>query len=75
LSMLNYAFAVDSMDAALVERLLGAIGASGSGSSGGTQTGATVQAVLLAAGCSTPVGVRSLMWLWKFGLVEISPVT
>jgi hypothetical protein len=79
LSMLNYAFAVDSMDAALVERLLGSIGTSGSGESDGTQigatVGATVQAVLVAAGCSTPVGVRALMWLWKFGLVEISPVT
>jgi len=75
LSMLNYAFAADSMDAALVERLLGSIGTSGSGGSGGTRTGANVQAVLAAAGCSTPVGVRALMWLWKFGLVDISPVT
>jgi hypothetical protein len=75
LSMLNYAFAVDSMDAALVERLLGAIGASGSGPSGGTQACVTVQTALVAAGCSTPAGVRALMWLWKFGLVNISPVT
>ena len=33
----------------------------------------TVNSVLVAAGCSTPVGVRSLMWLWKFDLIQISP--
>ena len=33
----------------------------------------TVNSVLTAAGCSTPVGVRSLMWLWKFDLIQISP--
>ena len=75
LSMLNYAFAVDSMDAALVERLLGSIGTIGSGSSGGAQAGGTVQSALVSGGCSTPAGVRALMWLWKFGLVDISPVT
>ena len=70
LSMLNYAFSVDSLDAALVEKLLSSIGGILS-----TKGELTVQAALVAAGCATPSGVRALMWLWKFGLVEISAVT
>jgi len=63
LSMLNYALSTDSMTAEMVEELLAAAGI-------GEEC--TVQAMLLAAGCATPAGVRALMWLWKFGLVEIS---
>ena len=63
LSMLNYVFSADSMTAEMVERLLAAAGNGGE---------STVQATLSAAGCATPAGVRALMWLWKFGLVEIS---
>jgi glycosyltransferase involved in cell wall biosynthesis len=66
LSMLNYAFSADSMTAATVEQLLGAAAIVGE---------STVEATLLAAGCATPAGVRALMWLWKFGLVEISAVS
>jgi hypothetical protein len=66
--MLNYAFSADSVDAALVEKLLSSLGRSTAGNSA-----LTVQAALVAAGCATPAGVRALMWLWKFGLVEIVP--
>jgi hypothetical protein len=74
LSMLNYAFSADSVDAALVEKLLSSIGGS-SGGVIGARSELTVQAALVAASCATPAGVRALMWLWKFGLVEISAVT
>ena len=66
LSMLNYAFSAGSMTAALVEQLLAAVA---------IEEEATVQATLLAAACATPAGVRALMWLWKFGLVEIAAVS
>jgi glycosyltransferase involved in cell wall biosynthesis len=78
LSMLNYAFSADSLDAALVEKLLSSIGGTSGGvieDFTGTQSELTVQAALVAAGCATPSGVRALMWMWKFGLVEISAVT
>jgi hypothetical protein len=61
--MLNYALSTDSMTAAMVEQVLAAAA---------IEEGATVQATLSAAACATPAGVRVLMWLWKFGLVEIS---
>jgi len=63
LSMLNYALSTDSMTAAMVDQVLAAAA---------IEEGATVQATLSAAACATPAGVRALMWLWKFGLVEIS---
>ncbi len=31
----------------------------------------TVNNLLVAAGVATPVGVRCLMWLWKFDLVQV----
>jgi hypothetical protein len=31
----------------------------------------TVNTLLNTAGQATPVGVRALMWLWKFDLVKI----
>jgi len=65
LSMLNYAFSADALEAGLVARLLQSIE---------SKRALTVQASLVAAGCSTPAGVQALMWLWKFGLVEISTV-
>ena len=33
--------------------------------------GATVNAVLSAAGLGAPMGVKALMWLWKFDLVRV----
>ena len=73
LSMLNHAFSADSLDAALVQELLASIESVVGGSNGGKRE-LTVKAALLAGGHATPVGVRALMWLWKFGLVEISAV-
>jgi hypothetical protein len=76
LSMLNFAFSADSVDAALVEKVLTSIGGVDGGASGGvicTKGELNVQAALVAAGCATPAGVRALMWLWKFGMVEIFP--
>jgi hypothetical protein len=66
LSMLNYVFSADSMTAHTVEQLLAAAA---------IEEGATVQATLSAAACATPAGVRALMWLWKFGLIEIATTT
>ena len=66
LSMLNYGLNRDCPDAVLAERLLRALGSSGE---------PTVQAALAAAGCSTPAGVRALMWLWKFRLVDVIPTS
>ncbi len=37
------------------------------------QGGLTVNALLAAAGLATPVGVRALMWLWKFDLLLVRP--
>jgi alpha-maltose-1-phosphate synthase len=33
----------------------------------------TVESLAKAAGMTSAVGVRTLMWLWKFGLVRIAP--
>ncbi len=33
----------------------------------------TVRSTLAAAGLEKPMGVRALMWLWKFDLVEVLP--
>jgi hypothetical protein len=33
----------------------------------------TVNDLLVAAGAATPVGVRCLMWLWKFDLLQVVP--
>lgn len=74
LSMLNYSFSADAVNAELVEKLLSSIGCS-NGSNGGGAGRTTVQAALVAAGCATPAGVRGLMWLWKFGLVDIAAIS
>jgi hypothetical protein len=34
--------------------------------------GQTVNELLAAAGAATPVGVRCLMWLWKFDLLQVA---
>ena len=34
----------------------------------------TVNELLVAAGVAIPVGVRCLMWLWKFDLVQVASV-
>ncbi len=74
LSMLNYSFSAGAVNAELVENLLWSIGGP-NGSNGGGANRTTVQAALVEAGCATPAGVRGLMWLWKFGLVDIAAVS
>jgi glycosyltransferase involved in cell wall biosynthesis len=65
LAMANYAFDADLLPRGTIEALLSAVG---------KNSGQTVNALLRAAGAATPVGVRCLMWLWKFDLVRIGPV-
>jgi hypothetical protein len=76
LAMLNYAFAEDSLDAALVERVLGSMATSarnvGQIDPNADQIDLAVKGALEIAGCSTPAGVRALMWLWKFGLITLT---
>ena len=62
LAMANYAF-----DATLLPResLIALLGVLDKGDH------QTVNKLLVAAGVATPVGVRCLMWLWKFDLVQV----
>lgn len=64
LAMVNYAF-----DAALLprEHIVALLEVSQK------HGGMTVNALLAAAGLRTPVGVRALMWLWKFDLIQVRP--
>ena len=62
LAMANYAFDATLLPRAAVVALLTAAA---------RDAGQTVNAVLAGAGEATPLGVRSLMWLWKFDLVKI----
>lgn len=64
LAMANYA-----LDAALLPRetILALLAVSGK------QGVQTANALLAAAGAATPAGARSLMWLWKFDLVQVRP--
>ena len=64
LSMANYAFDAVLLPREAIAALLSILG---------TQGGQTVNTVLAATGLASPVGVRSLMWLWKFGLLQIRP--
>jgi hypothetical protein len=64
LSMVNYAFEASLLPPDTIKALLTVLDKSGS---------QTVNTLLTAAGAGTPAGVRSLMWLWKFNLVQISP--
>jgi hypothetical protein len=62
LAMANYAFDVTLLPRETIVALLMVLG---------KQSGQTVNALLTAAGAATPVGVRCLMWLWKFDLVRV----
>ena len=64
LAMVNYAFEGSLLPPDTIKALLDELEKSGSQS---------VNTLLIAAGASTPAGVRSLMWLWKFDLVQIAP--
>jgi hypothetical protein len=39
-----------------------------------SNTALSINALLSAVNCGTTLGVRSLLWLWKFDLVEIHPL-
>ena len=65
LSMANYAFNETVLPREAVAAMLTALE---------TQGAQPVNALLTAAGQATPVGVRVLMWLWKFDLVKVQPV-
>ena len=60
--MASYAFDATLLPRESLIALLGVL------DKGGHQT---VNELLVAAGAATPVGVRCLMWLWKFDLVQV----
>ncbi|MCX7174925.1 MAG: glycosyltransferase family 4 protein [Proteobacteria bacterium] len=62
LAMANYALDSAMLPRETIAGLLETLGLHGA---------QTVDALLAAAGASTPAGIRSLMWLWKFDLVKI----
>lgn len=62
LAMANYAFDATLLPRETIVALLSVLGKQG---------GQTVNALLAAAGVATPVGVRCLMWLWKFDLMRV----
>ena len=65
LAMANYAFEASLLPPETIIALLSLLEKNGS---------QTVNDLLVAAGVATPVGVRCLMWLWKFDLVQVAPV-
>ena len=65
LAMANYAFEASLLPPETIIALLSFLEKNGS---------QTVNELLVAAGVATPVGVRCLMWLWKFDLVQVAPV-
>ena len=65
LAMANYAFDANLLPPETITALLSVLEKGG---------GQTVNELLVAAGVATPVGVRCLMWLWKFDLVQVVPV-
>jgi hypothetical protein len=64
LAMANYAFEGTLLPPDTIVALLSLLDKSGS---------QTVNELLVAAGVATPVGVRCLMWLWKFDLLQVVP--
>lgn len=66
LAVANYAFDTTLLPRETIVALLSVLGKQG---------GQTVNALLTAAGVATPVGVRCLMWLWKFDLVRVGCVS
>ncbi|MCX7178565.1 MAG: glycosyltransferase [Proteobacteria bacterium] len=62
LAMANYAFDTALLPRETIVALLAVAEKQG---------GQTVNALLAATGAATPVGVRCLMWLWKFDLLRV----
>ncbi len=65
LAMSNYAFEASLLPRETIVALLSVLDKNGR---------QTVNDLLVAAGVATPVGVRCLMWLWKFDLLQVVPV-
>jgi hypothetical protein len=65
LAMSNYAFEASLLPRETIVALLSMLDKNGR---------QTVTELLVAAGVATPVGVRCLMWLWKFDLVLVAQV-
>ena len=65
LAMANYAFEASLLPPETIIALLSLLEKNDS---------QTVNDLLGAAGVATPVGVRCLMWLWKFDLLQVAPV-
>jgi hypothetical protein len=65
LAMSNYAFEASLLPRETIVALLSVLDKNGR---------QTVNDLLAAAGVATPVGVRCLMWLWKFDLLQVVPV-
>ncbi len=63
LAMANYAFHPILLAQEGPQILLTALG----------QQTQTVQSLLIASNLNTPMGMRTLMWLWKFNLLQITP--
>ena len=64
LAMANFAFEASLLPSESIVALLSVLNKSGN---------QTVNELLAAAGVATPVGVRCLMWLWKFDLLQVVP--
>ena len=65
LAMANYAFDTTLLPRETIVALLTVLDKNGD---------QTVNALITSAGAATPVGVRCLMWLWKFDLVRIEAI-
>lgn len=66
LSMTTYAFEPQLLAREALPALLAVLGAG---------TAHTVKSAVTAAGLAMPMGIRALMWLWKFDLVEVLPIS
>jgi len=64
LAMANYAFEASLLPRETIVALLSVLE---------KNRNQTVNELLVAAGVATPVGVRCLMWLWKFDLLQVVP--
>jgi hypothetical protein len=60
--MVNYAFDKDVLPPSIIEALVEIL------AKGNAET---VNEALNKTGNATPVGVRALMWLWKFDLIQV----
>jgi glycosyltransferase involved in cell wall biosynthesis len=64
LSMASYAFDKNLLPPEMLNSLLQHLA---------SNSALTINALLSAVNCPAPLGVRSVLWLWKFDLIEIHP--